>query len=93
METEKDTGLIDQDSPEFKNFVKFGLISYVILAILGIIWEQVFKRIQNSKIKPFSKYFYLYERPCQIQNWFLITTGYEIVDVNKDTRNSVKPTS
>lgn len=55
METEQDTGLIDADSDEFKNFVKYGLITYVVMAIIGLIWEQIFKRIKNSKIKPFSK--------------------------------------
>ena len=55
VETEQDTGLIDANSPEFKNFVKFGLITYVIMAIIGLTWEQIFKRIKNSKVKPYSK--------------------------------------
>lgn len=55
VETEQDTGLIDENSPEFKNFVKYGLITYVIMAIIGLTWEQIFKRIKNSKVKPYSK--------------------------------------
>lgn len=55
METQQDTGLIDADSVEFKNFVKFGIITYVILAIIGLTWEQIIKRIKNSKVKPYGK--------------------------------------
>jgi len=55
VETEKDTGLIDQDSDEFKNFVKYGLITWVILCILGLSWEHLFIRLRKQKIKPYSK--------------------------------------